>query len=607
MEAITIPVEVIDIFKDAFEQFKPTIGKARTDYKHMPDFYHGYKESIKLYNEVKPHALHDYFPEDLFRSKAPNETPQEFEYRKGLHRAMGSITRPYWEKALQEINRIWNEKNYTLSFGEVDKAGYDKSQPAEYFFNKYPVYGNIEAFFSSVVTEQKINDPNAILCIRPYREVAENEMEEPFAFIVHCGDVFSFKENDHALILSSEKSVVESGAGKKRVGYVFYFYDRESIYKISQTGKETEYTFDYELTFQHGLKELPCYKLLGKPHQCESHVYYESYFGPAIPALNDALVDNSTMRISKFSHAFLQRWEYAQDCDNFECQDGYITVEGTTARRKCDRCGGTGKMTYLSPMSVIQVNPPNQSIPGQNTGDMHIPPAGYIDLNPEILRFLGEQTDANISKAFEMLNLEVSLSKVKGSETALGKQIDREGLFAFLLKMSKELFQLLEKTISFMGRMRYGEAWKGLTIVYPQNFAIRSDADLTAELAEAKKNGLPDPVIKELMLSYIDTRFNNDTRGKKYFELILKADPLVTYTPQELSSFKAFNMFAPWEFYLHNNIRRLVEKLAASEGFFDKPYLDQESELIALAKSEYQTENPGQTAQSILTRTTEEL
>jgi hypothetical protein len=600
-----IPFEVKVIFTEAFEQYKPTILKVKSeyDYDRMPDFYHGYKESIKLYNEVKPHALHDYFPDELFRSKAPNETPQEFEYRKHLHKAMGSITRPYWEKALQEINRIWNEKNYTIAFGEVKKAGFDKVQPSEYFFDKYPTYGNIEAFFSSVVTEQKINDPNALLCIKPYREVSETEMEEPFAFIVHCADVFAFKDGEHALILSAEKSKVLFNSREVLEGLVFYYYDRDAIYKIYQAGKKTDYQFIYELYFEHNLDELPCYKLLGKPHQCETHVYYESYFGPAIPALNDALVDNSTMRISKFSHAFLQRWEYAQDCDNVDCENGYVRIGDGKGTRLCDRCKGTGKTTYLSPMSVIQVNPPNKARITEDTTDMHIPPAGYIDLNPEILKFLGEQTDANISKAFEMLNLEISLTKVKGSETALGKQIDREGLFAFLLKISKELFQLLEKTIDFMGRMRYGDAWEGVTIVYPQNFAIRTDADLTRELAEAKKNGLPDAVIKELMVSYVDTRFNNDARGKQFFSLIINADPLVTYTPAEIASFKALNIFAAWEVYLHNNIRKLVQQLAVEEGFFDRPYLEQETDLIALAKSEYQKENPGQAAQTIIERT----
>lgn len=609
MEAteITPEQEAMYRFNEAFERYKPFINKlgeydSKRDEMKLPDLYPGYIASCELYEDIKPHAKRKYFPERFFRERAPNEKEDEFRYRKGLYKALGSPTRRAWVKAMAQLNRIWNAKNYTLTLPTIEDAKYKSAPPQDYFFNNYPNYQSIEAYFRSVVTTEKINDPNALLCIKPKEVPDETEMLEPVAYITHCNDVFLYDENEYALVKSKEKSEIKVGAKTKKEGLVFFYYDRMAIYKISQTGKKEEYKFALELYYQHNLDRLPCYKLKGIPNQEEQYLFYESYFGPALPSLNDALSDSSTLRMSKVSHAYLQRWEYAPDCDGPACENGYVW-EGEQ-RRRCDVCHGTGKRTYLSPLSVMQVNPPSGNIAGENTKDMTIPPAGYIPLDHAILDFLSGEVDKNIEAALSILNINTSNSQPKGSETALGKMIDREGLFSFLLNISTELFELYENTLNIIGEMRYPGAWEPVAITYPQNFTIRTEAELTDEIAKARENDLPQSVQKKLMLNYINTRFNSDEKQERFFNLMVNADPLFNYNVDELVAVKSVGMFKDWIFYLHNNVSSLVEELLNNNpDFFSKAYLEQQSELYKLAQERYTSENPGTTAANLLTRT----
>src|SRR5690554_5318625 len=65
----------------------------------LPDFYNGYKDSLLQHERVAVHAEDDVFPYGILRSKAPNQTKEEWEYQLGLYEPMTNAT---WGRALNK-------------------------------------------------------------------------------------------------------------------------------------------------------------------------------------------------------------------------------------------------------------------------------------------------------------------------------------------------------------------------------------------------------------------------------------------------------------------------------------------------------------------------
>lgn len=544
--------------------------------ENCPEFTPVYRKTVELYDRVRVHAVDGVFPHNLFKEKAPNEKMEEFNYRKRLYKAIGSITHPYWERAQSKLNRIWNEKNYTIEIPEIESVEFKGFEPSEYFNKEYPEFGSLEAYFKSIVTVKKIADPNAWLAIDILPIETDTEPIKPVCKIYGCEDVWGFETDKYLLVNTPEKCWVSFGNTKKKEGYVLRLYAPDGVYKIEQVGKQIDYQFgEPELIQSYAFKTLQAWPLRGKPQTHKDTLYYQSYFQPAVASLNTALIDANTLQISKIVNAFPERWEYVDDCDAEGCESGMIYNENHEPLRRCLDCGGSGKKNYSSPLSVIQIPIPKVANPmAADTGKdtMSIPPAGYLDKvgATEELRFLREEVMQEILNAFAMINMDVSNSDVKGGETALGKQIDREEQFAFLMQISNELFDLLYYAGNAIGTLRYGGAWTQLKLGYPQNFAIRSDSELTLEISEAKKAGMPDIAIQKLLDQYAETRFNSNSDTERVFDLVFKADRLISFTSMEVMAKLAAGTISKQQAVLHDSVYFYIKQAERdNESFWE--------------------------------------
>lgn len=558
----------------------------------IPEFTPIYRKTVELYDRVRVHAVDGVFPENLFREKAPNEKAEEFEYRKRLYKAVGSITHPYWERAQSKLNRIWNEKNYTIEIPTIEGVEWEDFSASDYFNKDYPEFQSLEAYFKSIVTVQKIADPNAWLAIDVIPRETDTEPVKPVCKIWGCERIWGFESGKYLLVKTDEKSLVKVGNVNKKEGIVLRMYAADGIYRIEQVGRQLDFTFGepeqvYEFT---DFKDLQAWPLRGKPQTEDNLIYFQSYFQPAVASLNSAAIDGSTLQTSKIANVFMERWEMVDDCDSEGCSGGWIYDDEHDTRHRCLSCGGTGKRNYSSPLSVQQIPlPKTAQILGPDGAQMPIPTAGYINKVGEVenLRFLREEIIQAIFDAFVMVNIDLSNSDAKGDETALGKQIDREELFAFILQISNELFDLLGFAGDAIGKIRYGEAWdKGITLGYPQNFAIRGDTELTAEINEAKKAGLPNVLQEALIKEFVQTRFNSQDKIENWTALIFKTDRLFSFSSLEIAAKLAGGTVAKWEAVLHDSISMFIdEAINENANFWELDLSAQKTILTDKAKA----------------------
>lgn len=599
------PEEILSLVTTKAQAFK---GK-----KEKPvSFGAFYDQTIKYKNRILAHSDADSFPDDLYKKRAPNQTDDEFNYVKQNHKA---ITYPVFDRFQTAIGRIWNDANWSFtSWGEIDAKFSEEEKPQTYFEENYPIFNSLEYFYKTIVSEIKSKDPNALIVHRPFEIPIksnpdgsvlfsedggvifdEAQMLEPIAFVYGCENVVAYRQGEFALVLTDENSTVLNGNNKERTGLVFEFYDEVAIYTIRQTGEKNDYNFIVTLLWSHNLGYLPCSKLKGKPSYIKEELIYKSYFAPACEPLDIALLDSSYLLISKYRHAFPQKWEYITPCEyshngGGSCEKGYIST-GVDTKITCPSCRGSGIQKSTSPFHTIQMPVPDSFTSGQQT--IAPPFAGFIQPDIATPEFLDQQIDKNIERGLSILNLNISNSEVKGSPTALSRQIDREEMFSFLLNISHQTFDLFEFSLKTIQKMRYGISATSPKISYPKNFSIRTEADLTDEITTAKSEGLPDVAIRQLIFEYVNTRFSNSDRASRIIELVFATDRLVTLSTLEISQKMLAGTVAKWEDILHTSIYMWLDYFIKNDlTFFAMDFENQQQALVLMAKQKDLEINP---------------
>jgi len=543
-----------------------------------PDFYDTYADSVKVASKLRPHAEYDYFPDELFAEKAPNQTAAEFTYQKGIYQP---VTVPYFHKAANTAYRIWNEQNYDIIWGE----GNDEQR--DYFYKQFPFWGNLESYYKQVVTPRDLTDPNAVIVHVPINLAFTEEgifddskRVEVIADLYPCERVWLFEDDTECIIASYEHSMLD---GDKTDGLVLWYFDKNEIYKLTQYGKKQEYTFNIELYYAHNRDKMPCRRLGGIPIQRQDNFYFQSFFSPVVPALNQALCDSSTLSISKYSHAFLQKWEYVDDCevcDGSGNESYHMEGFNELKTRICSGCHGAGAKRMFSASSVYQVQSPTKF--NTEKEKMAIPPAGFIDIDHGILDFLQTQVEKNIQSAFELLSIDVMNSdKISGRETATGKAIDREELYSFLLRFSETVFNLFEFSVNTIGEMRFGKEWQAPSIRYPQNFEMRTDTELTEELKAA-----PDFAKPMLAMQYAGARFATQESKADLLKISFSLDYFFGKEVKDVIALVSSGIAPKWKATLHNEMMSIIrEAIAGNATFMDLDAIERQAIVDAIAQA----------------------
>lgn len=552
-----------------------------------------WKESKKLDHEMSVHFTGE-FPDFLFAQAAPNETKKAFDYRKSIFKP---ISKPPTGRALGATKRVWNPRNFTLP------------DLGPYMMKEYPGYGSIMNYFIQTFHPKKFQWANGVQVVRPRviptkRDSEGNEVvdaskpAEPIGIIIPAENVIDFNE-EHVLVKLENKALVKYPTGFKRTGRIYEYYTATNIIRYTETSPDTLVTpvFNEDVLFNeagHGLDYIPAIKLKGVPiKSVEGRMLYESYFAPALPMLECAVVDHSTLQMSKYAHAFPQKWELYDACKNTQCRDGKVRAkdaDGKDVLEICQSCGGSGRAS--SPIDTYQIR--LRDVNGELVPGIPLPPAGFVTPDSAILEFARKEIDTQIEQAFMMLQIDISNSEVKGSETALGKQIDRDELFSFLQTIANELFESFQWTVNTIGKMR-DSAWKDVEIKPPHDFQIRSQEDLIEEMSNAS---IPNIVRKDTIDEFITKRFASDATQQRINEIIQYADGLYMVAPEDIrvhsadikSEFKVLHLYILkyiTEFmtknpeWINGDIEKLAEELVAraaldvkTESFsplFDEP------------------------------------
>jgi hypothetical protein len=159
-----------------------------------------------------------------------------------------------------------------------------------------------------------------------------------------------------------------------------------------------------------------------------------------------------------------------------------------------------------------------------------------------------------------------------------------------------------------MGKMRYGENFGGVNLVYPTSFDISTPSDYLAVISEGVKAGVPPSITFSNVYNYIRAIHYTDEETSAIYDLIINADELLLMSSADIVARVANGTVEKWQDVLHHSAPQLVMELIREfiptgdvQKFTDLPMNEQVIALRNLAAAKIaETLDPIQQAQQDL-------
>jgi len=582
----------------------------------MPNYYPCYNMTVDFMERIRIHSELGYFPEKLFEKRSPNQTQQEADY---IRENFKQTTLPFFNEYISTVTRAFADPNCGVNFEDEE----EKYKAAEITFQNYVEsqikdYGSIENFIQYIIPAIKAQDANGVVVVKPNEiktqvdeegnEITDDtQLDTPVPYYFNSKQVVGYEEGIYCVVELHEKSVVDYGNSKYRMGKIYEFYDDINIWRVTQVGKWNDYSFVYEIFYEHQWGKVPATRLKGIPRIYNNEIVWMSPMLYVTDLLDLVLLNSSNLQISINTCVYPYRIMYGQECEFqdkdsggafIHCIDGYIT-DGMGTRKTCPSCGGTGLKSRLSPMGVLLIKPPTTDDRG---GDLKTTskPIEFVSPSVETLDFLVKIIEKHYNKALEILHLKSGQVASKPAGDASGTSAitatevvsNMKALYAFVRSVSDQTFDLYQFVLDAIGWMRYGTDYKGATVKYPTTFDFANEMDYAIQIGEMSKYNMPPFVIYSVVIKYLKAIYQEDKNAGDAFKLITETDRLLTLSNADIQAKLATGTVEKWEEILHTSAPNFVIELSSTydptpeiDNFFAQDMAVQKAKLIEKAKA----------------------
>lgn len=565
----------------------------------VPVFYEEYPLITGQAERIRIHAEPGIFPDELFLVRSPNMTEAEYCYVKANFK---NISNPVFIDYIHTITRCFSDDNWNIDYKE-DKKETGEDSLRFYLENGIKQYGSLENFAKGTLPTLKAIDAMGIIAINipgfPTKLNGEGELIydeggllEPQPYYHPSKNILAYKDDEYFLVLLNEKCWVDYNGARKKEGLVFYFYDRDRIWRIEQTGKYIDFKFNYTLWYEHNWNKVPCKRLGGIPKIMGDKLIQISDFLYVCDLLDIVLLDGSNLFIIKSKTAYPYRVSVGDVCEFTDsqgnvCNHGQIWNKqynnGQGGYVKCPACHN-GLVSRITPLGELILRPQmreENAVSDNLTADEAIKFAGPSKDMFEVLR---DEIDKNLEQSRAIMHVYQSNTQVKGNpnDTALGMAIDEKSMAAFIKPKSDSMFSMWDFLIYGICYFRYKKESEHV-LTYPVNFDFNTDADYLMQIGEAKKNGMPPVVIETKIDKYLQSSYYSEKSTANIYKLISAADRIIALSNDDIDFALTKGLIAPWEKILHDSALTLIEALVRdNETFFE---LEMKEQITRLQKA----------------------
>ena len=579
------------------------ITKQRTGVSQYPEYWPGYNYAAKMYDSILPHTRPDIYPAHLLSVRAPNQTDAQAEYIRANYKP---TTLSVFEDFKATISRAFADQNWSIRYSPELEPIFGDDTFQRYVNSEIEKFGSLEMFVKTMLPTLKLIDPNGIIAIEPQdvdtieneegEEVISNELIRPMPEYYSCKSIVGQDFGEYYMVITDDKSEVKNGSKSEKSGLVLEIYDTMNIWKVYQIGKRSDFTFsEPELYFAHNLGYVPAQKLQGMPQLINGEIAFQSPFITAVPLLDQVILDESYLQISKATSAFPFMVALGEICEftdreGNKCQDGQIFDPINGGYRTCSSCNGSGVKSRFSPTGMLLIKPKTALSDGDSalSGEY----LKFVSPPMDTLNFLRVEIEQQMAKARRILHLPSSdeTGTIGEASTATGSLNKLRALYAFIKPISDQLFNLYEFCLVTMGRMRYGEQFGGVNLVYPTSFDISTPSDYLAVISEGVKAGVPPSITFSNVYNYIKAIHYTDEETSAVYDLILNADELLLMNSADIALRVANGTIEKYQDVIHHSAPQLIMELIrnhipteGAQRFIDLPMAEQIAALNRLA------------------------
>jgi hypothetical protein len=556
-----------------------------------------------MYDSILPHTRPDIYPAHLLSVRAPNQTDAQAEYIRANYKP---TTLSVFEDFKATISRAFADQNWSIRYSPELEPIFGEDTFQRYVNQEIERFGSLEAFVKTMLPTLKLIDPNGIIAIEPNdidtieneqgEEVVSNELINPMPEYYSCKSIVGQKYGEYYMVITDDYSKVRNGSKEEKSGIVLEIYDTMNIWKVYQIGKKSDYTFsEPELYYSHNLGYVPAQKLQGMPQLIGGEINFQSPFITAVPLLDQVILDESYLQISKATSAFPFMVALGEICEftdreGNKCQDGQIFDPINGGYRTCSSCNGSGVKSRFSPTGMLLIKPKTALSEGDSalSGEY----LKFVSPPMDTLNFLRTEIEQQMAKARRILHLPSSdeSGTIGEASTATGSLNKLRALYAFIKPISDQLFNLYEFCLVTMGKMRYGENFGGVNLVYPTSFDISTPSDYLAVISEGVKAGVPPSITFSNVYNYIKAIHYTDEETSAVYDLILNADELLLMSSADIALRVANGTIEKYQDVIHHSAPQLIMELIRNhiptedaQRFIDLPMAEQIAALNRLA------------------------
>jgi hypothetical protein len=579
------------------------ITKERVGVTQYPEYWDGYNYAAKMYDSILPHTRPDIYPAHLLSVRAPNQTDAQAAYIKANYKP---TTLSVFEDFKATISRAFADQNWSIRYSEEVNPIFGNDTFEKYVNEEIEKFGSLEMLIKTLLPTLKLIDPNGIIAIEPTDvetfedengdEVISNDLIKPMPEYYNCKKIVGQRFGEYYLVITDDHSEVKVGSKNERSGIVLELYDSMAIYKIYQVGKKSDLQFsEPELYYQHNLGYVPCHKLEGMPQLIGNEIAFQSPFITAVPLLDQVILDESYLQISKATSAFPFMVALGDICEFVDregnkCQDGQIFDPINGGYRTCGSCSGSGVKSRFSPTGMLLIKPKTSLSDGDSSLSGEY--LKFVSPPMDTLNFLRLEIEHQMAKSRRILHLPSSdeSGTIGEASTATGSLNKLRSLYAFIKPVSDQLFNLYEFMLVTIGKMRYGQEFGGVNLVYPTSFDISTPSDYLAVISEGVKAGVPPSITFSNVYNYIRAIHYTDEETSAVYDLIINADELLLMSSADIVARIANGTVERYQDVIHHSAPQLIMELirnfiptAEAERFIDLPMSEQVAALNRLA------------------------
>lgn len=487
----------------------------------------------------------------------PNEHPDS---QKHCISSYESITKGSIWKAINNINRVFNNSSYNIQISDKARSVIEQYQESE---------GSLfSQFLEDWIKNAIATDPNGICVTYPleytedlyryicYKDIvlvrddvlifiSEQESEKKYEFkdVEYNREVFiDYEYAKEGGVPNYRSTTVRTFNRQLEVKYVrrvYHVFTKEYFVRFYKN-EEQDSEFQYDLyKYQKEIPTLPYFENGGV--EVEENIY-ESFVQPFVPFGNLALMSHRNQRAIDLMHAYPKMSEVQQPCD--ECS-GSGKVEcaytlNSSGSQVCPSCHGSKFVTIQSPYKVYRKV---QDSFDQDGKVFSTPSVEYYSPPVEPMKFTNEQWQNYIEMAEQAVFVQkkIATGQVPSEETA---RLEREDLYAWLSNISKVFYSNLRMFLQYLENYVNSSPIK-VSVESPYSFAILTESEAFDALGKMLSISAP-VLLKANQIDNFVNKFTSESSPvKRALYILKKYDLLLYYSNSDVIALKGQGIVSP--------------------------------------------------------------